>query len=374
MRCIICGPYLTEEMEMLLPEASPAAGKFLRNMERGFEAAGCEVVVKSFQSIPIPLDSREELFNLLNADRRDYVFKDGKLLHAITEYRNRIISEIRADDYVFFYNAVYPTVFLEAAIRKKGAYPILIMADYTEPQEYKSVPRKILSHLSKLDMALYDYYIVLSSEFMKLLSDSKRKLLLQGGIDDEVFDKFKMPISDGDVFRFYYSGYLSEENGVKLLIDAFKSICDDRIELMVSGKGPLEEYVKSAADLDSRIKYYGYVTNEEYYELLNRSHCVVNPRDMNITQNQNNFPSKIMEYLASGRIILSTKFAGWSIFENHITFVDSSIQAIKEGLLNIGHISETEKLKVYEKNQKMAQNYSWNKQVKDLIRFIIGED
>lgn len=373
MRCIICGPYLTEEMEMLLPEASPAAGKFLRNMEKGLQAIGIEVVVESFQSIPIPDQVKEALYKLVKADEREYVFKDGKIVHAIYDYRKKILSAIRPGDYVFFYNAVYPTIFMESIIRKKRAHPVLIMADYSEPQEYKSIPKKIISYLAKYDMRRYEQYVVLSSEFMKVIPESKKKMLLQGGIDDEVFGMFGMPDSDNEVFRFYYSGYLSEENGVRMLLDAFKDIDDTSTELMISGKGPLESYVKKCAETDSRIKYYGYVSNEHYYNLLNRAHCVVNPRDMNISQNQNNFPSKIMEYLASGRIIMSTKFAGWDNFKKVIFFVDSNLQTIKNGLLQLNHTPLKKRIDVHSRNIKVAQTYSWNKQVKDMVHFIIGE-
>jgi len=307
---------------------------------------------------------------LIADDTVEYIFKDGKILRAIKEYREKILCEVRKGDYVVFYNAVYPTVFMENAIRKKMAFPVLLMADYSEPQEYKNLPRKVLAYLAKIDMGLYDRYVVLSSEFLKMISDCKPKLLLQGGVDDDILEKFREPKCDSEVLRLYYSGYLAEETGVKMLLDAFRDIDENKVELILSGRGPLVQMVQEQAKRDKRIKYFGYVSNEEYYELLNSSHVVINPRNMHLPQNRNNFPSKIMEYLASGRMIISTKFAGWEIFENNAIFIESDSTSLKVAIRDCIEQYHDNAMKYYFNNQIFADNFLWKNQSTKFQEFL----
>lgn len=370
MRVVICGPYLTEEMEMLLPDSSPAAGKFLRNLKHGFERYGVEVEVVSYQSIQIPEENSKELLEEIAQQKECYVFKGGSTLRSIKRYRNKILNVVKPGDYVIIYNAVYPTMFLQCGIRQRGAKPILIMADYTEPEEYTSLPRKVVAYLAKIDMRMYEKYIVLSKMYLTSLKIEKQKLLIQGGIDDSIIDSFPKPEFNDDKILFYYSGYLSAEVGIRNLLNAMELLDTDRIELVISGRGPLEGDVQQRATQDKRVRYIGYVTNEQYYEQLKEAHVLVNPRDMTLKQNRNNFPSKIMEYIASSRIILSTKFSGWEDFTQNVMFAESSSSSLAERMnqliLNYGSQYET----VYQINFKKAHEFAWSNQAKRIIDFL----
>lgn len=364
MRIILCGPYLTENMEMLLPEASPAAGKFLRNLKRGLLSSGHKVVVLSYQSIQVPDVARKALVREIQRGEEQeeyYVFKKGNPLQAVVAYRAMIYSYIKKGDVVLFYNSIYPTVLMQRRIHRKGAQAGIILADYTEPEEHHSLARKLVAYICKYDMKKYDKYVMLSCSFMNILGRKNNSILVQGGIDDSILGQFSQPHKT-DVCNLYYSGLLSEENGVKNMVAAFRGIKAANIRLVVSGKGPLEKYVKEEAEKDKRIVYVGYVENKRYYTLLEQADILVNPRNMELPQNSNNFPSKIMEYLASGRIIISTRFPSWEQFEENILFCDSDVDSIITAMKKACSMTVQDMIDNFYKNITFAQKFSWTVQ------------
>jgi glycosyltransferase involved in cell wall biosynthesis len=84
-------------------------------------------------------------------------------------------------------------------------------------------------------------------------------------------------------------------------------------ELYISGKpycysqnefdGLLEKYVNKSTN----IRYLGLLPLNEYYEVLNSVDIALSFRDSNDLQHDYNFPSKILEYLSFGKIVISTK-------------------------------------------------------------------
>jgi glycosyltransferase involved in cell wall biosynthesis len=107
-----------------------------------------------------------------------------------------------------------------------------------------------------------------------------------------------------------YAGGLEEKYGIKMLVDAFKLIDKSEVELHLYGSGSyvvtLEEEIKK----DPRIKYFGVCSNQEIVLVERKSAILVNPRFTNEDFVRYSFPSKNMEYMASGTPLLCTKLPG----------------------------------------------------------------
>ena len=372
MRIILCSPYLTEKMERLLPDSSPAAGKFLRNLKNGLIKAGSDVIVLSYQSIAVPSTVSHDLEQEIETRKNEnefYIFKHGNILKSVSQYRSMIMNAASKGDVIMFYNSSYATLLMQRGLHRMGAKATLILADFTEQEEQRSIPRKVLGYISKLDLTQYDKYVFLSCGFMEKLGNPFNRILVQGGIDDRILYRFCKPEKD-DVLNFYYAGLLSEENGIINMILAFRQIEDPNVRLIISGKGPLERRVICESRLDTRIKYEGYVDNIGYYKFLDSAHILINPRNMELSQNKNNFPSKIMEYIASGRVIISTKFPSWEGFKENIEFCESDIQSLNEAMVyTLGKYGEMCE-KQYELNIVKAREFSWTaqaKRIEDLV-------
>jgi Glycosyl transferases group 1 len=105
-----------------------------------------------------------------------------------------------------------------------------------------------------------------------------------------------------------YSGMLNEMNGTPLLLQAFERLREPHWRLWVYGGGPLAETVQAAARRDPRItlRAWGGVPEAEVLRRQRQAHVLVNPRPSSHRANRYSFPSKLLEYLASGTPVVST--------------------------------------------------------------------
>lgn len=71
-----------------------------------------------------------------------------------------------------------------------------------------------------------------------------------------------------------------------------------------------QEYVKEQAQLYGWIKYFGIVNNNEVKNLETQAKVLINPRDPLKPITFYTFPSKLLEYIASGTLTISTKLRG----------------------------------------------------------------
>lgn len=118
---------------------------------------------------------------------------------------------------------------------------------------------------------------------------------------------------------FHYSGGLYEMFGVKALIDAFMLIDNNNIRLHLFGMGDLVDYIQKCILKDSRIVFFGYKDNKTVLEDQLGSLILVNPRFTHEDYTKYSFPSKTIEYMASGIPLLTTKLPG--IPKEYLDFV-----------------------------------------------------
>lgn len=127
-----------------------------------------------------------------------------------------------------------------------------------------------------------------------------------------------------------YSGTLANRYGITRLVDAFMNLTIYDAELWIVGSGDSENYIASKSKIDNRIKMLGQKQHKEV-KLLQRSATVlVNPRINEGEYTKYSFPSKTMEYLASGTPTILYKLPG--IPNEYYTYCfaleDTSISAL----------------------------------------------
>jgi len=108
---------------------------------------------------------------------------------------------------------------------------------------------------------------------------------------------------------FMYAGLLSRSNGVLLLIEAFRSTQIDA-DLLLCGRGELEELIASQAREDARIVYGGFLDQATLADLQSRALAQVLIRDPSDAYTRYSFPSKLIEYMAGGVPVLTTRLPG----------------------------------------------------------------
>lgn len=108
-----------------------------------------------------------------------------------------------------------------------------------------------------------------------------------------------------DVIDILYVGALSRHKGVHILINAFKELKSENIELHIVGKGADAEEIKKIAGSDQRIIFHGFVPDEELMQLYQKANVVVVPSIW-----YDNSPMVIYESFINGTPVIGSGIGG----------------------------------------------------------------
>ena len=103
--------------------------------------------------------------------------------------------------------------------------------------------------------------------------------------------------------QFIYVGRLEEIKGIDVLLNAWKLLGEDAPELLVCGKGPLEEWAKDFVNDNhlEKVKLLGFVSNDQVKEMIGKSKALILP-----TQVYEGFPMTIAESYAVGTPVIGS--------------------------------------------------------------------
>ncbi len=134
------------------------------------------------------------------------------------------------------------------------------------------------------------------------------KLIVEGAISPDQTPSFAPLAGHASNTRIVmFTGALV---GLDLLLDAFELIQCKNIQLHLSGKGPMAATVIEAAQKNSRITYLGFMTAEILHKRMEEATVFINVRSASTPFIEFSFPSKLLEYMATGRPTISTALPG----------------------------------------------------------------
>ena len=372
MKLVMCCTLVPAKYEVENRYISNAANRFLNNLYLELKKEH-EISVLSYVGVEFSEDSRKELESQTQSDIR-YFFKNNGIVKAVFKMIGETWKSLKTCDYAFTYNVVYAWMLTPILSKIRGKKSVLILADHSPVESYSSIKRKVYAKIQQWFMGQYDYIIGLSENTKKYLKMNQKFVCMEGGISEEFYNYFdKQKKVDKNEITIMYSGVLEKVTGIDLLLEAFQKMQMSNARLVITGDGTLAPWIMEQANEHSNIFYLGCMPYDQYIKKLMEADMLINPRNMNLPENENNFPSKIMEYLATGKLIVSTKFPGWERYQNVIDFCDSNPESIKETIeknaLDIGDLEKEN----YNQNRKYAERFLWKKQVKRLVDFIENE-
>lgn len=96
----------------------------------------------------------------------------------------------------------------------------------------------------------------------------------------------------------------------------------------------MELEMAQISNQDHRIKYMGIVSNEMVVKALKEATLLINPRPSNSEFTKYSFPSKNMEYMASGTPLVTTPLPGMPKEYNRFVYLfnDESVEGISSTL------------------------------------------
>ena len=197
----------------------------------------------------------------------------------------------------------------------------------------------------------FDSYVLLT-EYMKMVAGLGEKPCT---IVEGIYNNHQPPLPEKTTDKkvIFYSGQLNPAYGMENLLEAFQQIYakDKNYELWICGSGGLVERITKLSKECPGIKYYGYVGGSMIRQLQAEASVLVNPRQNTEEFTKYSFPSKTMEYLASGRPVVGYKLDGIPAeYDAYIQYVsDNSVGALRDKLIKVCEMPARERLELGEK-------------------------
>lgn len=223
-------------------------------------------------------------------------------------------SPARADT-ILVYSAHVP--FMIAAVlagrvfgRRKLA---IIVLDLPEFMGAMGLAQKLFGGINQMLfyrlIRFFDKVVVLTAAMIPRLGVEPASAVVVEGIVT-VGDRNVVPVDAPDGPIFLYTGTLALRYGIQELVDGFRMVDCADAALWVCGAGEGANYIAAAAEADPRIRFFGQVDRRKALELQKQASFLVNPRGGDDEFVRYSFPSKVMEYLASGRPTIMYRLPG----------------------------------------------------------------
>jgi glycosyltransferase involved in cell wall biosynthesis len=219
-------------------------------------------------------------------------------------------KQARSADTILVYSAHVP--FMLAAVlagrlfsRRQLAIVVLDLPEYMgamglAQKLFGGFNRKLFYYLVRY----FDKFIVLTEAMISRLGVDPEKAVVVEGIAtlSQVGTSNVAQKNRGNTFL--YTGTLARRYGIEELVDGFRQVRCPDAALWICGAGEGADYVAAAAKADPRIVFFGQVDRSRALELQGEADFLINPRCGDDEFVRYSFPSKIMEYMASGRPVI----------------------------------------------------------------------
>ena len=178
--------------------------------------------------------------------------------------------------------------------------------------------KKLAGKLQAWYSTSFTHYVLLTEEMTNVVNPKNAPyIVLEAVCDDSVVTSSN--VAKAPEPTIMYAGGLDEKYGLKALVDGFREIDREDIRLVIYGSGPYAEELKRVCSEDKRVSYKGVAPNNEIVQAEQEATLLVNPRFTEGDFTRYSFPSKNIEYMASGTPLLTTKLPG--IPSDHYLFV-----------------------------------------------------
>lgn len=288
-------------------------------------------------------------------------------------------EKTKGEKVIFFYNFTALSHLPELKKKFKDVKACLLVTDlpeYMAADNYflTRLNKKISSIFSSKDKSHFDYVdgcILLAPAMSERLPINGKPWIQVEGIYNPENDQISVEKAKEKVIL--YTGNLGKRYGILELLDAFHQIDNNNYRLWICGNGDGLNDIKQYEKIDSRIKYLGLFSRSEVIKLQKQATLLVNPRHSCDEYTIYSFPSKTMEYMASGTPTLMSHLK--SIPNNYddylFYFDDESVDGYSKRIVEICEKSQVELNEFGGKASQFIMQYKTPKpQVEKIISFI----
>lgn len=245
------------------------------------------------------------------------------------------------ENVVILYELHSPFMLAVKSLKRRIDASCLIVPDLPE---FMTEKKSTLYRLAKkIDRQIIDWCTKAFDSFVLFSPHMKERLAIGKEPWCNVEGVYSAPVNTTIVEKdpkkvILYTGALTRRVGIPELLEAFEGIKDPDYRLWIRGDGQtIKELILQKAKQDSRIVYFERMSAKELSELQKKATVLINPVKPAEEYTRYFFPSKTMEYLASGTPTIMYKLDCLPHdYYNHIYFVENeTVEGLRNTIINV---------------------------------------
>jgi len=274
---------------------------------------------------------------------------------------------------------------LAAALRIKQlarhVHICLIVPDLPQYMDsHMSITKKMLKALDwqviKRQLPSIDSFVLYTGSMARFLDlPSHKWMIMEGSL--AAADIPPAPTFDSHAKNIVmYSGSLDKRLGILELLQAIELLKDENYEFWFTGTGSALLDLLLASKNDVRIKYLGFIPSRA--ALLQKQQAasmLVNMRSPEEPMSAYSFPSKLLEYMATGRPVLSPRLGGIpsEYYQHLVTMPSIRPVDIASAIRRTASLSESERTRIGAAARNyIVENKTADIQAQRIMHFLSG--
>lgn len=292
------------------------------------------------------------LYTYIQVESNQFINRLGVLFHLTKSITKWILNSKNKPNIIFFDILNLSTSIVSLFVSKVfGVKTVAIVTDLPSCmyvlKNKISFRNKITIKFQNILLNKADGYVLLTEAMNQNLNKKNKPYCIIEGLSDfRILSERTQYKSyfESNIKVIHYSGGLYQKFGIISLIEAFMLIKNEDLRLHLFGNGDLNEFIKDCVNKDSRIVFFGYRDNREVLTDQLKATLLVNPRFTHEDYTKYSFPSKTIEYMASGVPLLTTKLPGIpdEYFKFVYTFKDEDTIGYKKSIEFVLNIPDKE--------------------------------
>lgn len=221
---------------------------------------------------------------------------------------------INANEFLLIHGLHMPNLLFGAFMRGRNMKVGVVLTD--EQGVVLASDGKLRRLLKRIDRKLavalcrrFDFGIALSPGLADLYMQGRPIMLLPGIYDtglEQMVGAARTEAKSGSTFRVLYFGHLNSAYGIEALLNAVPML-PPNIEVRLFGHGPLQERIVSDANHYANLYFGGLVDRERLALEMAQCDLMINPRPAASRIALMSSPSKLLEFAAAGKPVMTTK-------------------------------------------------------------------
>ena len=322
-----------------------------------------------------------------NVDVSEISFINFSIFRIITRFLNSFFSLIKILRQnkdtrigIIVYSVHLP--FMLTGVILSKLFKLQLIYLWTDPPSVSVSKNVLIKLMRKIEYIISKYLmnkghrvIALTKYLAQDFATNKPNLIIEGFIDsdDSRFSNSDNSYLCQDEIIITYTGSIVKNYGLNELVTAVSELDDKyRIKLNIYGRGDFEDDLIRLSKNSKKINYFGYLDFKEISKTQKKSDFLINTRSNDEYYSRYSFPSKILEYMMSGRPVITTFLDGMpEEYKNYLIIIsDNNPETIKNKLIEISSLSLEDRYTIGQNARNFALTKTTKSQSKKISDFI----